>query len=351
MKISVCMIVWNEADLLPAAINSVAGLADEIVILDTGSTDNTLEVARDCGCQVFEGGDRMDKAAARNRTLEEARGDWIVILDADEKIADPLGFREYLARTNAEGVFVQSTYMNGDIPTLAFARLLAWRRGLFKYKYRAHEVPLPAGGKWPPIEYTDFVWEHRPPKARTWKLQYVLDKLLMDLEEHPGDPRVLFYLARQYTYMGAWEKALETFEQYLKTPTEEIADACTFMATCYLNLGRRGEYKKSLYMALAHEPARREHWGAVAQYLFDLRYYRAALAYLKGALEIPPPHATYIDKKWYGAHIYDLTARCYWQLGEYEKGAEYARRAADLGNGDPRLMINRDFFEEKLRVQ
>jgi glycosyltransferase involved in cell wall biosynthesis len=101
MKISVCMITWNEETLLPVAIESVGGLADEIIVVDTGSSDKTIEVAQGLGCIVHTGADRMHKAESRNKAIEESTGDWVVILDADEQIADPAGLREFLETTDA----------------------------------------------------------------------------------------------------------------------------------------------------------------------------------------------------------------------------------------------------------
>lgn len=85
--LSVCMIVRNEAASLPRALASVAGVADEVIVVDTGSTDDTVEIARCSGARVFHLPWRQDFAAARNESLKHATGDWILVLDADEALA------------------------------------------------------------------------------------------------------------------------------------------------------------------------------------------------------------------------------------------------------------------------
>src|SRR5262245_35181283 len=82
--LSLCMIVKNEAAHLEAALESVRGLADEIVVADTGSVDGTREVAARFGARLlgFEWCD--DFSAARNFVLEHATGDWVLSIDADE---------------------------------------------------------------------------------------------------------------------------------------------------------------------------------------------------------------------------------------------------------------------------
>lgn len=84
LTLSVCLIVRNEETLLPRCLASVQGVADEIVVVDTGSTDRTIEIAQAYGAKVFPHPWPHDFAAARNWSLEYATGDWILILDADE---------------------------------------------------------------------------------------------------------------------------------------------------------------------------------------------------------------------------------------------------------------------------
>jgi len=84
--LSLSMIVKNEEPFLAHCLDSVRGLVDEMVILDTGSTDGTLEIARAAGARVFQSPWRDDFSAARNASLEKATGDWILILDADEEL-------------------------------------------------------------------------------------------------------------------------------------------------------------------------------------------------------------------------------------------------------------------------
>ncbi|UPU36483.1 glycosyltransferase [Geomonas paludis] len=86
-SISVCMIVKDEAGNLPAALDSVHGLADELVVVDTGSSDRTRDIARIFGARLFEFAWTGSFADARNFSLSQAAGDWILVLDADEVLA------------------------------------------------------------------------------------------------------------------------------------------------------------------------------------------------------------------------------------------------------------------------
>jgi tetratricopeptide (TPR) repeat protein len=98
--LSVSLIVRNEADRLEACLASVAGFADEVVVLDTGSDDDTVAVARRCGAEVHALPWPGDFAPARNHALTLVRGEWVLVLDADERLRPEA--REPLRRLMAE---------------------------------------------------------------------------------------------------------------------------------------------------------------------------------------------------------------------------------------------------------
>jgi tetratricopeptide (TPR) repeat protein len=91
--LSAALIVRNEERRLPACLESLRDLVDEVVVVDTGSTDGTVAVARAFGACVTEASWAGDFAAARNVALERARGEWILSIDADERVA-PIGRAE-----------------------------------------------------------------------------------------------------------------------------------------------------------------------------------------------------------------------------------------------------------------
>jgi glycosyltransferase involved in cell wall biosynthesis len=80
------LIAKNEERFLPQCLRSVRALASQIVVVDTGSTDRTVDIAREFGAEVHSFSWCDDFSAARNAALEHATGDWILILDADEEL-------------------------------------------------------------------------------------------------------------------------------------------------------------------------------------------------------------------------------------------------------------------------
>jgi glycosyltransferase involved in cell wall biosynthesis len=104
-SISVCMVVKNEELMIGHSLDSVRGLADEVVVVDTGSTDRTLEKAREAGARIVSHRWDGSLGKARNAYLREARGDWVLVLDGDETVAlcDVAKIRRLVERRGAIG--------------------------------------------------------------------------------------------------------------------------------------------------------------------------------------------------------------------------------------------------------
>jgi len=116
--VSLCMIVRNEADCLLAAIQSVRDLTDEIIVIDTGSTDNTPQLALAAGAKLFHLNWMNNFSLARNFALKQASSDWILVLDADEVLesVNPETFYKLLNNAQIEGYYLHINNILG--PTL-----------------------------------------------------------------------------------------------------------------------------------------------------------------------------------------------------------------------------------------
>lgn len=140
------MIARNESKFLDACLESVEGVVDEIVVVDTGSQDDTAEIARNHGARVIDFEWIDDFAAARNCSLDHATGDWVLILDADEKLdAETKRFvREAAANPAADFCYLRLLNMSkvGPAgPEIRSLRLLRRLDGL-RYHGRIHEQPI-----------------------------------------------------------------------------------------------------------------------------------------------------------------------------------------------------------------
>ncbi len=116
MTVTLAMIVKDEEEMLPRCLAAAAPWVDEIVIVDTGSTDRTVEIADEFGARVLHHEWDGDFAAARNVSFDAATGDWVMYLDADEVLSPDAGphLRELLGHTWHEAVWFGETNYTGD---------------------------------------------------------------------------------------------------------------------------------------------------------------------------------------------------------------------------------------------
>ncbi len=141
--LSVCLIVKDEERMLKTCLESVADIADEIVVYDTGSSDRTVEIAQAAGARVIEGYWDDSFARARNDVLEHARGEWVLSIDADENIlTDPESLRSMLAdrRSDLEAylVAIENLHGEGNARFVHTATRL-FRRTACTWRHRLHE--------------------------------------------------------------------------------------------------------------------------------------------------------------------------------------------------------------------
>jgi tetratricopeptide (TPR) repeat protein len=145
LTISLCMIVKDEEEMLPGCLEPLQGVVDEMIVVDTGSTDRTVEIAESFGARVVSFPWNGSFADARNASIEAASGDWLIYLDADEHMEadDARHLRALLGRTWREGFYlVETNYTGGSDAGSAVTHmaLRVWRnRPQYRFAGRIHE--------------------------------------------------------------------------------------------------------------------------------------------------------------------------------------------------------------------
>jgi hypothetical protein len=145
LKLSLCMIVKDEEEMLPGCLEPLRGVVDEMIVVDTGSSDRTVEIAESFGAKVVHFPWNGSFSDARNVSIENATGDWIMYLDADEHLEaeDAPKLRDLLGRTWREGFnLVETNYTGGEdtgSATTHLALRLWRRRPEYRFEGRIHE--------------------------------------------------------------------------------------------------------------------------------------------------------------------------------------------------------------------
>jgi glycosyltransferase involved in cell wall biosynthesis len=228
---SVVMIVRNEAEALPGALASIRD-APEVVVCDTGSRDGTRDIARKAGARVVDYTWSNDFSAARTFAESHAAHDWIMRLDADERVApcaprglraeDAIGIHQprssdftaalcaLLFEHDASGlsqIFVRRRHSRGNDHW--FPRL--HRRSDFHWIYPVHELARPLKhGRPKSLALDGFAIEH----ARDCRRRPYLSILTAAVQSRPTDPYVAFHLGQACWEEGKWTDAIDAFHQY-----------------------------------------------------------------------------------------------------------------------------------------
>lgn len=223
LTVSLCMIVKDEEAMLGRCLGAVRDWVDEIVVVDTGSTDRTVEIAREHGARVLHHEWENDFAAARNVSFAAATGDWLLYLDADEVLVDGDGprLRELLGRTWREALFLVETNHTGDLEdgtaTTHDAMRLFRNRPTRRFAGRLHEQIQDVPGYLPErlevstvrIEHFGYLGEVRARKDKVTRNRDLIERQFAEGEDTPF---LRFNLGMEHVAAGDVHAALPHLE-------------------------------------------------------------------------------------------------------------------------------------------
>ncbi len=333
------MIVKDEEELLPHCLASVQGAVDEVIVVDTGSTDRSAEIAQQHGAVVvrFEWCD--DFAAARNAGLERASGDWILFLDADEALDATAReqIRSWTTVSGCDGLFLNihnytgTGQQGGTVnPVLRLFRNAPEHR----FQGRIHEQIAAAICRGNPdavFHVTDMVIHHYGYQTaiveRKDKVNRNVRLLQQAVEEEPDQPFHYYNLGVEYLRVGEAERALEMFGVARMgidpTVTSYAHLLFKYEVRCLQHLNRWQEALDRIDAALELFPEYTDlmhHRGMCADALGDAD--RAELS-LREAVRMGPPPAIYHTEEGIG------TYQTWYTLGRLLEGRADLEGAVD----------------------
>ncbi|MGZ0051796.1 glycosyltransferase [Brevibacillus gelatini] len=301
MNISACVITKNEEKNLPMCLNSLRSIAFELIVVDTGSTDNTVEVAKLLGAQVYHFNWVNDFAKAKNYAISKATGDWIIFLDADEYFTPeslpliPLVIKE---AEEKDCDIIVSLLCNIDVKTKETINTVHHTRIFrnhpeIRYEGSIHERIM-RSGKAPrglmasdglAIIHTGYSSDIHLSKEKSKRN---IELLYAQLENNPQSGEVYFYLAESYMAAREFEPALE-----YATKSAEL-DNCNLLGvkqknhlniiTCMIHLEKdKKEVQSWIQKGIELFPDYPDFYILLADlYVQANRYHDALEAYSKG---------------------------------------------------------------------
>ncbi len=376
--ISVCIMVRNEeaSGLLDACLQSVRPHVEEIVILDTGSTDGTPDIARKyadvfevyTGCNDPETGVIADFADARNKSFSLATKRWVMWMDSD----DVLRGGEHLAKLVAVGdanrgerdwcYLFPYEYVydeRGRCICLHYRERLLSRAGAMTWQNRVHEVMIPSDpGTLTIVPCEDIVLEHHRQRSKKPQESGRNLRILQKMVEEEGskDPRQFYYLGLEYANANNHDKAVEWLSRYVGISgwDHEKTMAALKLAEIAYAQGRIQEGIVWSFRAIEV----REDWGecyfAAARGFYQLavvgtdtrRNWQKCAHFGRVGLSLPPTKTMlFVNPIERDLDIHVYLTMAYSQLGDAHKALEHADIALKQSPNDPNLVYNRKVFE------
>ncbi|MDE7199054.1 MAG: glycosyltransferase family 2 protein [Lachnospiraceae bacterium] len=350
--ISLCMIVKNEEEQIARCLESVKGLVEEIIVVDTGSVDRTIEIVSQYTSKIYPYLWKDDFSDARNYSFSMASMDYCMWMDADDILEDTEKEKFlHLKQTLAQDVDIVMMKYNTSFdedgkPSFSYFRE-RWIRNCPRYRWigAVHEV-IPPDGK---VIYSDIAVSHRKMKAGDPDRNLNIYRKVLAEGKHL-DARQQYYFGRELYYHKEYEEAVSVLEDFLLLEdgwVENKIEACSICARCYDCLGCGQSALNTLLRSMSFDLPRAELCCEIGKYFLERGSYHIAVYWYETALGRP-------KNEYAGGFVlpdcYDYVPLlqlcvCFDKMGDQKKAKEYNERAGACKPYSRAYLYNKQYFD------
>lgn len=351
--LSICLIVKDEEKNLDACLSSIGDLADEIIVVDTGSTDKTVEVAKKCTDKVYFFEWCYDFSKARNFSFDKAECDYIMWLDADDIVPSESvqKIKDLLASEDDFDVVMCSyvtAFDKDNKPTFKFLReRIVKNSPLLRFSDPIHEVITPMGKV---ITREDIeVFHNKKDKPHTDRNLNIYRKMLA--EGRVFTPRQQFYYARELYYNNLIDEAIHAFAVFLsegKGWSENNIEACLNLSKCYQIKKQKKNALCALFGSFSYDVPRGEILFEIGKLFEEDGKYNMAIYWYTQALNLNPnvEGGGFVNLDCYRFLPALQLCVCYYKIGDTEKSKYYHNLTKTFKPDDNRVKYNEQFFSK-----
>lgn len=353
ISISLCMIVKNEQQVLKRCLESIREVPDEIIIVDTGSEDDTKKIAASYTSCIFDFPWADDFSAARNFAFSRASGAYCMWLDADDVIS-PVNAGKLLRmkknlQTDVDMVMMPyiTAYDESGNPSFFYYReRIVKNLPVYRFQGRVHEA-IPRTGH---VIYADIPIEHRKIHAGDSQRNLRIYRK-METSGEAFDSRSLYYYGRELLYHREYAEGIRILEEFLNRPdawVENQIDGTRQLAYCYYGQGKDREAVRTLLRAFEYDEPRGETCCDLGRHFLDRKRYHQAAYWFHQALQAEKKTNTgaFVQEECYGFLPAISLCVCYDRLGIREKANYYNEMAGRFNPYSPYYLQNKRYFEK-----
>lgn len=354
--ISLCMIVKNEELVIERCLTSIADIVDEIIVVDTGSTDRTKEIVQSFTKSIFDFEWIDDFSAARNFAFSKATQNYILWLDADDVLMEEdrnklKSLKEALSPDvdSVSMLYHLSSDEYGNVTFSLRRNRLVKRDRAFRWIGPVHEY-LEVYGH---VVNSDIAITHLSSDQDS-----DIDRNLRIYQnrEKAGEsftPRDLFYYANELKDHRQFEKAIDYYEQFLHTEKgwiEDIITTCGKLSDCHHELGNKRLAFESSIRSLHYASPRAEFCCRIGYHFLENHHYDTAIFWYKLAtkLDLPSDYMGFHNPSYSTWLPHLQLAVCYDRIGSYRLANEHNETALVYRPEDKTMLANQAYFRNKL---
>ncbi len=348
MTLSVCLIVKDEQEVIVRCLNCASKFADEIVIVDTGSADNTVAMAKKFTDKVYFFKWCDDFSAARNYAFSKAQCELVMWLDADDVITDENCEKINRIKNSFSSydmaVLPYAASFDGDVPTFVYNRERIFRRSMnFKFSGAVHEAVTPRGR----ILYSDAVIYHKKLKENEpMRNLKIIQKLIASGAKL--DARQKFYYGRELFFNKMYLESIAVLTDFLDGDGWEVnkAEACLNLFDAYVALGDSKKAYGALLRGFTIAPPSSRACCIMGDYFLKENNLAGAEFWYNSAIGADKENSGAFVNRDYGGFIpYMQLCVVYDRLGNKVKADACNEAAGKLKPYNTNFLNNRKYFE------
>ena len=350
--VSLCMIVKNEEMHIARCLDSIAELVDEIIVVDTGSVDRTVEIVSNYTSKVYSYVWNDDFSDARNYSFSKASMDYCMWMDADD-ILEETQKDKFLQLKQTLSLDVDIVMMKYNTsfdevgkPSFSYFRE-RWIKNDARYRWigAVHEVIPPNGS----VIYSDIAICHKKINAGDPNRNLNIYRKVLK-EGKNLDSRQQYYYGRELYYHKQYEEAISVLEKFLLSADgwiENKIEACSICAQCYYSLGQEQSALNTLLRSMSFDLPRAELCCEIGKYFLEHGNYDTAVYWYETALNRPRNE---YSSGFVLSDCYDYVPLlqlcvCFDKMGDKKKAKEYNERAGVCKPYSKAYLYNKQYFD------
>lgn len=351
-EISLCMIVKDEEKNIARCLDSIKDIVDEIIVVDTGSTDKTKSIVSQYTNKIYDFKWVNDFAKARNYSFSKATKEYIFWLDADDVVLEEDRKKLICLKEEMNGevdvytmLYNYSQDKNGLPLIIQRRERIVKRKNNYQWKSPIHEVIIPTGN----IVDTDIMITHEKHTIKDVERNLkIFEEMINNHEEF--DDRQEYCYAKELYFLQRIPEAIKQYKAFIDKyinnydkKEDFLYSALIELSDCYKSLGNDQKEFDTLLLILKNQIPKEDCLNRIADIFFRKKKYKEAIFWYKMALADENSIKTSYSKFYSNICI----AVCYYWLGNIEEAYKYNENAGKINKNDKIYLQNKQIYQNK----